>query len=359
MAIDPSLLTKAAKVYEAAESVEGMKPKEVYESHKKCAPGEFGMNKEGGTKQAALNDALGGALGLGGVGALGGAGIGGLYGLLSGAHQSPRGKKMRGALSGMARGAGGGALVGGGLGAGAGAGIAIGVPKGLVGAKTDDHPAIQELNKDPIKYLSRILGGGALGAAAGGGIGAATAHTVFDDKKEKKDDKDMKKESAYAFGGRVKQSLDPAVGYGAAGGGLLGAGLGGLAGLINPGEEEDETGRVRRRSRFGAALRGALGGGAAGALGGGALGYLQPNSVNNLTQRLQQMFAGSKPGARLPDPLVNRGGEMQTPDEYRGMLNDNLFYNPKNPTLNVPNAQSGNYMPEYGTPGGRIGPSVR
>jgi len=47
MAIDPELLTKAAKVYEAAESVEGMKPKEVYESHKKCAPGEFNMHKEG------------------------------------------------------------------------------------------------------------------------------------------------------------------------------------------------------------------------------------------------------------------------------------------------------------------------
>lgn len=47
MPIDPSLLTKAAKVYEAAEAVEGEKPKQVYESHKKCAPGEFGMNKEG------------------------------------------------------------------------------------------------------------------------------------------------------------------------------------------------------------------------------------------------------------------------------------------------------------------------
>lgn len=48
MPIDPTLLIKAAKVYEAAESVEGEKPKEVYESHKQCAPGEFGMNKEGG-----------------------------------------------------------------------------------------------------------------------------------------------------------------------------------------------------------------------------------------------------------------------------------------------------------------------
>ena len=48
MTISPELLSKAAKVYEAAEAVEGMKPKEVFESHKKCAPGEFNMHKEGG-----------------------------------------------------------------------------------------------------------------------------------------------------------------------------------------------------------------------------------------------------------------------------------------------------------------------
>ena len=47
MSINPELLTKAAKVYEAGEAVDGPKPKEVMESHKKCAPGEFGMNKEG------------------------------------------------------------------------------------------------------------------------------------------------------------------------------------------------------------------------------------------------------------------------------------------------------------------------
>lgn len=60
MGIDLNLLQKAAKVYEAAESVEGMKPKEVYESHKKCAPGEFNMNKEGYAKlQQAIKLAVG------------------------------------------------------------------------------------------------------------------------------------------------------------------------------------------------------------------------------------------------------------------------------------------------------------
>lgn len=55
MGINPELLQKAAKVYEAAESVDGMQPKHVYESRKKCAPGEFNMHKEG---YAQLQDAI-------------------------------------------------------------------------------------------------------------------------------------------------------------------------------------------------------------------------------------------------------------------------------------------------------------
>lgn len=62
MSINPELLQKAAKVYEAAESVEGVKPKEVYESHKKCAPGEFNMHKEG---YAQLQNAIKLAVGAG------------------------------------------------------------------------------------------------------------------------------------------------------------------------------------------------------------------------------------------------------------------------------------------------------
>ena len=50
-------MRKAAKVYEANEAVEGMKPKAVYESHKKCAPGEFGARvKEALVKAAASDD---------------------------------------------------------------------------------------------------------------------------------------------------------------------------------------------------------------------------------------------------------------------------------------------------------------
>ena len=44
-------------MYEANEAVEGMKPKAVYESHKKCTPGEFGARvKEALVKAAASDD---------------------------------------------------------------------------------------------------------------------------------------------------------------------------------------------------------------------------------------------------------------------------------------------------------------
>ena len=50
-------MRKAAKVYEAGESVEGAKPKVVYESHKKCTPGEFGAHvKEALVKTADSDD---------------------------------------------------------------------------------------------------------------------------------------------------------------------------------------------------------------------------------------------------------------------------------------------------------------
>lgn len=184
MALDRTLLTKAAKVYEAAESVEGVKPKEVYESHKKCAPGEFGMNKEGQAK------------------------------------------------------------------------------------------------------LQTIL--------------ARTANQF-----------------------RIKEAIDlnpKAMGYGAAGGGLAGALGGGLAGLLSPGEEEDENGRVRRKSRLGAALRGALGGGALGAVGGAGLGAVAPTMTTDLANAgmskatdfgnmIQNMFAGKQQKKVTPhfETLNNQG----------------------------------------------------
>lgn len=80
-------------------------------------------------------------------------------------------------------------------------------------------------------------------------------------------------------------------------GGLGGAALGGLAGLMAPGVEDvfDEDGNVvgrRRRGRFGAALRGALGGGVLGAGAGAAAGHFAPNQVNSAMNYMQQQGRG-------------------------------------------------------------------
>lgn len=87
------------------------------------------------------------------------------------------------------------------------------------------------------------------------------------------------------------------IGRHALGGGAIGAGLGGLAGLVNPGEDEEGN----SRSRFGAMLRGALGGGALGAGAGGALGYFAPNAAG------QAYDAATTAGSNLARRLGYRG----------------------------------------------------
>lgn len=156
MAIDPALFAKVAKVYEAAESVEGMKPKEVYESHQKCAPGEFGTHKDGPSgeakKEKAANayvDESARRVPLEGV-ASDSALFGGLGGLAGAALGKP-GKRLRSAARGASMGVGGsvGAL----LGRAAGAGLGDMLPGDAA-------------NKD---LASKILGlaGGGLGLAGG------------------------------------------------------------------------------------------------------------------------------------------------------------------------------------------------
>jgi len=114
----------------------------------------------------------------------------------------------------------------------------------------------------------------------------------------------IKTESAREFGQKVAFNIDlsmlknPAMG-----GAALGAGLGGLSGLIAPGT--DENGKTR--SRFGALLRGALGGGAVGGLGGAAgayLGQYDPDYTQKLTKG------------------VNAGRMMTDPANYREMSAD-------------------------------------
>lgn len=79
-------------------------------------------------------------------------------------------------------------------------------------------------------------------------------------------------------------------------GGLGGAALGGLAGLLAPGHEDeyDDMGNVvgrKQRSRFGAALRGALGGGALGAGAGALAGHFAPNQVQGAMSYMQNRGA--------------------------------------------------------------------
>lgn len=68
--------------------------------------------------------------------------------------------------------------------------------------------------------------------------------------------------------------------YGAVGG----AALGGLAGLLAPGR--DENGNTR--GRFGAAMRGALGGGLAGGLGGAAMGHYAKDPTQKIMSGISQ-----------------------------------------------------------------------
>ncbi|NDC55392.1 MAG: hypothetical protein EBZ69_00945 [Alphaproteobacteria bacterium] len=116
-------------VYDAGESVQNMPVKKTEESHKKCSPGEFGMNKEGFMGNEASLRALARAQGatsgqMAGIG-YGGLG-GGLLGAIYGAYD-PGAKatldaegnptlKRRSRLMGALRGSLGGAALGAGVG---------------------------------------------------------------------------------------------------------------------------------------------------------------------------------------------------------------------------------------------------
>ena len=107
---------KQAKVYEAAEAVDGMNIKKTKMSHKSCSPGEFGSM----VKQS-FN--IGDHLPAAGYGALGGAGLGALSGLINPGEEDEYdedgnviGRKQRGRFGAALR----NALMGAGVGGAAG-----------------------------------------------------------------------------------------------------------------------------------------------------------------------------------------------------------------------------------------------
>lgn len=98
------------------------------------------------------------------------------------------------------------------------------------------------------------------------------------------------------FGEKIAASIDWAdIRSGAGRGAVTGAALGGLYGLVDPGQEDeyDDEGRVigrQQRSRFGALLRGLLGGGLRGAALGGAVNYFRPGTTSAIYEALQNNF---------------------------------------------------------------------
>lgn len=107
--------------------------------------------------------------------------------------------------------------------------------------------------------------------------------------------KEKKAASAFEFGSKValelpKLDLNSPLAQGGLGGAALGAGLGGLAGLMNPGEDE----HGKRKSRLMAALKGVLGGGVSGGAAGAAAGHFAPEMVKNVAGRAQGLYGLGK-----------------------------------------------------------------
>lgn len=232
--------------------------------------------------------------------AIGAAG-GGIYGGLTG----------KGALRGALRGGAIGAGVGAGAPLGAGLGMSVTEDTGLADAMFGrGHEMFGHMGDHMFTTMP-------VGAAAGGVAGGVAGNALYNKleqmydsrknnapKKDKAMKKTEKKSAASSFGEKIAINFDMKninwknVMNTGLGGAALGAGLGGLAGLIAPGED----GQGRRRSRLSSALSGALGGGL---LGGGAAavgevaspGFGQ-GAYNYANDLYRQLFGRSNPQAK-------------------------------------------------------------
>lgn len=273
-------------------------------------------NKPETKKQADATSALLGGLGGGVAGVLPGAGAGGLYGLLSGAYQAEKGKKLRGAMSGLGRGIVGGGLIGGGIGAGAGAGAGLMLPNGAAQAMVNPilaPIATAKMTMDPIGTASRAALGFVGGGAAGGYLGNKARKSMLgepkqdeeksEEKSEKKDNKSEEREERKAAGYKAADLTGLGAGALTMGGlgGVVGMPLGGLYGLASGAYQ---AGKGKRLSGAMRGLgRGIVGGGLIGAGAGAGLGGVVGTSLPmaDIIEQTSKMSpdAATAAGARM------------------------------------------------------------
>jgi hypothetical protein len=330
---------KSARVYEAAEHLEGAKPKVTMMNHKCCTPGEFGMRvKEAlGKNAGSVSETISRANPLN---YMGGGALGGLAALLTPTRSLAQQAEYD-AGDNMLRAVGNVVVPGmGPYNSWKRTGAAIRSPemnqirkmreadklkRELAFQDFDDDKEDKKEEKKPTRkaagWASELVG--AMNpinglAAIPAGIAAAVTPTRTLDEQAAADEEmlsnifipgrnyynmwkrtgaasrspemlkmiaaarrkkletlqsEIGNKSARDFGAAVKLAFLGEYTAPALGGATLGAGIGGIAGLINPGEEDqyDDNGRVigrKQRSRLSAALSGALMGG----VGGGAVG---------------------------------------------------------------------------------------
>lgn len=178
-----------------------------------------------------------------------------------------------------------------------GAGGALGaMAGGLYGAL---NPEVDERGRAKNRLRNALIG-----LAGGAGVGALGGMAMKHFLPQAK----TAAANAFEFGQKAAfiNFKDPRVVSGL-GGAALGAGIGGLAGAFNPGEDENG----RKRNRFGAALAGALGGAGVGGLSGAAAGHLMKDNPtmqqfgDSVGSRLAGLFGGGakQPAAPSPPPV--------------------------------------------------------
>lgn len=345
----PEKIVKQSKVYDASESVENMPIKKTKMNHKCCTPGEFGARvKEARGQSYASNPGgsapktapgaeadngfwtwLAGKFGGDPVRtrvsnarrgivtppppdpkgppmvdfnpsdyAMGGGLAGGGAGALLGAVLSKKKNKLRNALLGGLAGAGAGALSGHYLGKQAASGdqynqrIALKKKKylnGLIdGTTTRVLAAGENPGADEELALGKNIGGWGLSTY----LSPEEHKKRYGAKEEKEAASTLEDVSSYISG--LYNKIPEPVRQGGGMGGVAGAALGGLSGLVAPGSKTeigpDGKPVKKTRSRLMSAIQRAALGGAAGGAGGAAMGHFNPQLVSDIAASRQKLY---------------------------------------------------------------------